>query len=349
MQIIKNKISFGALTGLICLLLLTLVSLFKHYTAPPQNDVLKSIPAKRATIADTAFGKDIDPPSALGIAIAKGASLGDLPESLAGTDVDGELSMDAQGNLVINLGLRGVFDYFLATIGEEDLPEIRARIAYYLKQHLSPAATKQAWEVLNAYMDYKLELDNKEQHDGSYAGMRDSLAMQRALRISILGPSLATAFYQAEDEYSEFAMHQAEIAADPSLTAQEKQQLADSLLEGISQTNRHLIQPDKQPLQVERNIEQWREQGMTDTQIFEYREQQLGADAAGRLAALDQQRDRWQKRYTDYRQQMADIRNSGLSGTDQSAAIEQLRRQRFEPSELKRVSVLDRMAGEHLQ
>ena len=198
-------------------------------------------------------------------------------------------------------------------------------------------------------MDYKLELDNKEQHDGSYAGMRDSLAMQRALRISILGPSLATAFYQAEDEYSEFAMHQAEIAADPSLTAQEKQQLADSLLEGISQTNRHLIQPDKQPLQVERNIEQWREQGMTDTQIFEYREQQLGADAAGRLAALDQQRDRWQKRYTDYRQQTADIRNSGLSGTDQSAAIEQLRRQRFEPGELKRVSVLDRMAGEHLQ
>ena len=48
--------------------------------------------------------------------VVLGKALTSMPASLDGTDVDGELAADAQGNLVITVGVRRVFDYFLSVI-----------------------------------------------------------------------------------------------------------------------------------------------------------------------------------------------------------------------------------------
>jgi hypothetical protein len=44
-----------------------------------------------------------------------------LPSSFVGTEVDGSFRVDAAGNLIISEDIRRIFDYFLASIGEESL------------------------------------------------------------------------------------------------------------------------------------------------------------------------------------------------------------------------------------
>jgi len=285
----------------------------------------------------------VTPAAELARWVAKGRALGERPASLTGTQVDGALQVDAKGNLVIDLGLRRVFDYFLATIGEENLDDIRARIALYLQQHLPAAAAQQAWDLLTRYLDYKDALAEMPGHDGSYDGMRDSLQQARELRDALLGPTLAEAFFRDEDEYADFALHYIDQLHDPALTAQEKQQRVEALLSNLPDNARQEIQSTGRPLQIEQLVQAQREQGASSDDIWLYREQQFGSAAADRLAALDAQRVQWQQRYEYYRQQRDAIETSALDDSDKAAGIMRLRAEQFSDAEQKRVDVLDRI------
>ena len=278
--------------------------------------------------------------------VAQGRALGALPASLEGTRVDGELAVDDQGDLVIDLGLRRVFDYFLATMGEETLDQIRARIALYLQQNLPVAAALQAWDVLTQYLNYKDALVDLPGHDGSYEGMKESLQQQRDMRDAMLGPELADAFFHEEDEYADFALEHIEHLRDPNLTAQEKDELTSALLNSLPDKTRALIEATGAPLGAEEKVETMREQGASENDVWQYREQQFGSAAADRLAQLDQQRQQWQQRYDAYRQQIASIQSSSLADQDKIVQIERLRGEYFSPVEQKRVAALDRIAAE---
>ena len=231
---------------------------------------------------------------------AKGAALGALPASLVGTQIDGALRVDGAGQLVVDLALRRLFDYFLATAGEESLDDIRARLAFYFQQQLSPEAALQAWNILNQYLDYRDALADIPGHDGSNEGMLESLQRQRELRDALLGTELASAFFQAEDQYADYALQHVALMRDNHLSASTRQQQIDLLLNELPETLRDSIQATAKPLQVEREVASLRQQGASEAEVWQQREQQFGADAADRLAQLDQQRARWQQRYEDY-------------------------------------------------
>jgi hypothetical protein len=78
-----------------------------------------------------------------------------LPNSLQGTEVDGELEVDANGHLKITNGVRHVFDYFLSAIGEEPLETILARIRAYIRHKLPNMAAGEAEQLLDNYIAYK--------------------------------------------------------------------------------------------------------------------------------------------------------------------------------------------------
>lgn len=277
---------------------------------------------------------------------AKGALLGEPPASLAGTQVDGALRVDDRGNLLLDSDLRQVFDYFLATIGEESLARIRARIAFHLQQQLPPAAAEQAWHVLNQYLHYKDALASLPGHDGSYAGMRDSLERQRSLRDSLLGPELASAFFHDEDQYADFALQHTDQLRNPDLSPQQRRQHVEALLSTLPDNLREQVQATAVPLQVDRQVQAMREQGASEGEIWQAREQQVGADAAERLAQLDRQREEWRQRYESYRHQVAAIESSAMADADRAEAIARLREEHFSAAEQKRVSALDRIAAD---
>lgn len=311
----------------------------QHVRQEPQ---VSPLPLPSAAVAAPA----VTPAAELARWVAKGRALGERPASLAGTQVDGALQVDADGNLIIDLGVRRVFDYFLATIGEESLDDIRARIALYLQQHLPAAAAQQAWDLLTHYLDYKDALAEMPGHDGSYDGMRDSLQQARELRDALLGPTLAEAFFREEDEYADFALQYIDQLHDPALTAQEKQQRVEALLSNLPDNARQEIQSTGRPLQIEQSVQALREQGASSDDIWLYREQQFGSAAADRLAALDAQRAQWQQRYEHYRQQRAAIDTSAMDDSDKAAEIMRLRAEQFSDAEQKRVDVLDRITAD---
>src|SRR5690554_4214362 len=68
------------------------------------------------------------------------------PTSLRGTEVDGELLVDARGNLVLTSQVRHLFDYFLSLIGEESSQQARQRIRDHLTAQLDEPARGQRSE-----------------------------------------------------------------------------------------------------------------------------------------------------------------------------------------------------------
>lgn len=67
-----------------------------------------------------------------------------LPSSFVGTEVDGSFRVDAAGNLIISEDIRRIFDYFLASIGEESLDAGVSRLRNYIDSQLQEPARARA-------------------------------------------------------------------------------------------------------------------------------------------------------------------------------------------------------------
>ena len=58
--------------------------------------------------------------------------------SLRGTEIDGEVLLDPNGRVVLGIGLRRLFDYYLSLVGERDIVQIRAMLKDHLLNKYSP-------------------------------------------------------------------------------------------------------------------------------------------------------------------------------------------------------------------
>ncbi|MCH8544399.1 MAG: hypothetical protein LAT61_12575 [Alcanivorax sp.] len=274
--------------------------------------------------------------------LAAAAGLGAVPASLDGTEVDGTLRADAQGNLLIENDIRRVFDYFLATVGEEDLDAIRSRIAAHLDAALPPAAARQAWELFERYEAYGEATEQMPGHDATIAGMTEVLLRQQDLRQEWLGQEAADAFFGFDDAYDHHTLARMQVAQNPDLSEAERAQRLADLEANLPAPLREVRERANLPVSVSQEVAMMREQGASDYEIRAYREQSLGPAAAQRLEELDRQRIEWDQRYSGYRAQHAEIMASGLSESDREREIDRLRQAMFDESELRRVQALDR-------
>ncbi|MBZ2188194.1 lipase secretion chaperone [Alcanivorax sp. JB21] len=274
--------------------------------------------------------------------LAAADGLGALPASLDGTEVDGTLRVDARGNLLIENDVRRVFDYFLATLGEEDLQTIRSRIAAYLDDTLPPAAARQAWELFERYEAYGEATEQMPGHDATVAGMTEVLLRQQDLRQEWLGQEVAEAFFGFDDAYDHHTLARMRVAQDPALSDAERAQRLADLEASLPEPLRAVRERANLPVSVSQEVAMLREQGASEHEIRAYREQNLGPAAAQRLEELDRQRAEWDQRYSAYRAQHAEIATSGLSEADRAREIDRLRQALFDETELRRVQALDR-------
>lgn len=272
-----------------------------------------------------------------------GLALHETPASLQGTDVDGELRVDAQGNLVTSIGVRRVFDYFLSTLGEEDIEMIKARIAAYLGEQLPPVAAQQAWRLLNNYLDYQQALRELPLQSRDAPGVREAMRQRQQLRQVWLGAEVAEAFFGFEDALDNFTVARMEIMENPHLSDEEKQRqvmmLEHNLPAPIIEAKQRLLAP----VEVGKQVAALRERGASEAEVRALREQRFGAEAAARFEQLDEERAQWDARYQDYAQRRASILASGLAEQDQQREIERLQRQLFDELEVRRVQALDRV------
>ena len=265
-----------------------------------------------------------------------------LPAWLRDTDVDGVLTTDASGELVVDIGLRRRFDYFLSVQGEADAAAIRALLRHSLAE-LSGDSMRRALAIFDRYLGLQQAMQRMAPHDGSLAGVRAAVEERNSLRRAWLGQEVAEAFFGFDDHYDAFVLARAAVLADNALSETQRAARIRALRDALPAAMQELIEAPHRPLQLSREVAALREQGASETDILRLREQYVGADAARRLAALDAERAAWQQRYRAYRVARARIDNSGLAEVDKQQAIVRLREQHFTVAEQRRVEVLEHL------
>lgn len=270
-----------------------------------------------------------------------------LPRSFQGTEVDGNLQVDAAGDLVIGQDIRRLFDYFLSAMGEEPLARSLARLRAHLAGRLPPPARDQALALLDQYLQYKRELVTLERELPQRAdldALRQRETAVRALRARIFSAETHRAFFADEEAYNGFTLERLAIQRTPGLDDSAKAVALDRLREGLPDTLREAVveQLHSELLQQTARL---RAEGAPPEALRQARQRIVGAEATARLEALDRQRSAWQERLQGYlKDKQALESNPGLSEADRRAAVERLAQDRFDDRERLRLNASEELA-----
>lgn len=270
--------------------------------------------------------------------------LEDLPRSLQGTDVDGEIIIDENKNLVVTNGLRRLFDYFLSARGQETDQDILARIEAYIRARVPQPAQDQAIVILNQYVAYLKHMAGIKQAGGKLAENIDiNLVIKQKQQVANIQkkyfdePTIK-AFFGAEAAYDDYNIELFKIQQDSSLTPEQKQAAELQALQDISDPqlkSQLLVQQNYSSLFEQ--TKKLKEQNATPQQIRELRERLVGAEAADRLEQVDKRQAAWQQRVQAYLDERAQIQNSEMSDYEKQLAIKQIKNSGFTELEQKRL------------
>ena len=132
------------------------------------------------------------------------------------------------------------------------------------------------------------------------------------------------------------------IEQDPYLNDQQRQQAIASLDQTLPEEIRALRQRVTRDAELYAITDSMQRAGAGADEIYRVRAESLGHTAAANLEALDQQRQEWDQRLSDYARERNAIRSeSGLSRSDREAAVNALIEEGFTELEGKRVRALD--------
>ncbi len=257
--------------------------------------------------------------------------------SLRGTEIDGGILRDATGQVVPDLGMRRLFDYFLSLVGERDIIQIRQLLKDHLLSKYSQANTEQILLHFDLYTDYLKAL--AELNIGALVDPEERLAKVMALRKKMLGDKMALAFFAEEEALAALTLKRMAIANDKTISLGEKEKLLAVLDNSANYSAR--TEADTAALIMEQN-RQLDALELSDAQRAAEREALWGKEAAGRLAQLDRQRAQWDARIDQYLLARSRIdANRALSNAARAQAVANLRAQQFNDAEQRRIASLE--------
>lgn len=275
-------------------------------------------------------------------------SLGDEPfaNSLKGTQIDGSLKADANGNLIVDLSTKDFFDYFLNTVGEVPPETALSEIEALARNHLPPAAAEQALAILDQYLSYKqqtLSLTNQQldptlQSDPDYQlqVLKTALGDLKQLRRNSFDSATHQAFFGLEEAYGDYTIATMEIQQREDLSAESKQTLQAwhrrQLPEVIRNTETRMVQ--------EQELHEQRQTAIAEASSPEQageRLQSLGvsSEQASEVVSYLKERKQFDQRYQQYQQELARLDNSGISSDDYATQQAQLLEQHFESEQAR--------------
>jgi len=151
----------------------------------------------------------------------------------------------------------------------------------------------------------------------------------------------AVPLFGRENQMAEYASARSAIATDPELSATERNAKLAELQASLPEPLRELRAPMVHQREVSKVVEQMRRDGLSEEEVYEYRADEFGEAAAGRLAELDAKRAAWHEKLDVYRARRDEIWTQELDPEQEEQALEQLREEQFEGTEILRVRALD--------
>jgi lipase chaperone LimK len=271
-----------------------------------------------------------------------GSALAGRPRSLRGTRIDGGLPVGADGHFVPGPEARRLFDYFLTASGEEPPDQTRARIVAEIARRLPEPAASEAAALLDRYLEYRTRANSLATGGDLTEGV-ESLAR---LRAEVLGPADSRALFGDDQAVGAHAAEVARIAADGSLSPDERARRIAALDAELPPAARAARARALGPLALAKAEAQLRAHGASAEDIRKLREETVGPEAAARLAALDERRAEWQRRLDDFRTARQAIESDArLDAAERDRRIQELLTERFTPAERLRVQELGATSG----
>ena len=278
--------------------------------------------------------------------------LATLPASLKDSPLPTLLDTNSSGELIVNMKVKNLFEFYLSAMGEDSIEDCIDRIRYNLQDQLPPVALSQATEILEGYIQYRNHIGEIKNNfvarfpQGSY-DINTVQEMKQAVRVSrslFLSDEAINAFYEKEDAYDNVMMQRIAIQNDSSLTNTQK---VSQLEELKNQSPDWLLAQEKQAKLisvVQKKEKGIREKGGTEQEVQALRIEQYGEQAADKLAKLDAQRAVWNDRVVQYRNEAGGVFNSNeYTDSERFQLLTDLRAQYFKGPELIRIQSLDKI------
>ena len=291
--------------------------------------------------------------------MAQAASAPSLPSPFApsqkDTTPDGDLRRAAEGTpngaALPHAALRRLFDYYLSTLGERELPAILAQIEVQLSQQLRPAQVTPAKRLLDKYIAFKRALGDLEMRHGlagqGTQAIRARMVAQQALRSQYFDGFEIEAMFGMEDAYDADALARLEVSQNTKLTTEQKQKALAALDAALPATLRADRDATVHVSRVEDRVAALREKGASDDDVYRLRATEFDPSAAARLAELDREEAQWARRIAAYRQARAGLltANPAKSGMELQTELLALQEAMFTPDERRRLTAYDAPPG----
>jgi len=153
--------------------------------------------------------------------------------SLEGTEIDGSLAADENGNLILNVDVRDFFDYFLGASDEVGPENAIDEIVRYAREYLPEPADQQAIELLKNYLRYKkteLKLQNvpinqaRLTQENTFDLLDENFSALKERRQQLFSNTEDQALFSLEDSYADFTLASLKIRNDKNLNKEQKEQ-----------------------------------------------------------------------------------------------------------------------------
>lgn len=256
--------------------------------------------------------------------------------SLRGATVDGELTVDPSGRLLLDAGLLRRFDHYLSLTGEFTPEEMRLLLHDEVQREHGDAVAAATLDAFDRYLGLGAEL--------SAADLSDDLAIRfaqiRDLRRKWFGTD-ADAMFGDEEAHTAYTLARRTVHQDASLDASERAARLAELDAARTPAERSAERDATAVLLAEEQSRQFDALGSDPATREAERSALWGEEAAQRLGALDRERARWDQRLADYSRERERIRNDArLDPQARERAHADLLQRSFSPAEQVRVESL---------
>lgn len=303
-------------------------------------------PASNRSILRSGHGPEADSRGASGDRLDHQA----LASAFAGTDVDGHLAADADGNLVLSLGVRDFFDYFLLAVEDVPLAEVKEFIEAYARERLPGSAVTQLMALLDDYLAYRTaasemyqqQLIPRDQQTPEYYldTLDKTFASLKDVRRQHMSGDAVEAFFALEEEHGQYTLDRLAVHLDKELSPDEKRTQMAGLREQLSPDLRASENQKIADAERARRIREIMDSQADDADRRAalaglYSADQTPGQMADRVIGRDQAMRAFRARVDEYLAARAPILAVDLPADERAARIDALRREHFsDPQEL---------------
>ncbi|ABC30967.1 Lipase chaperone [Hahella chejuensis KCTC 2396] len=271
--------------------------------------------------------------------------------ALAGTDIDGDLRVDENGLLIMDIQVKDFFDYFFLAVGERSPEEVIAEIQRRIYDKLPAQAAEQAMELLNDYISYQERIGElmaaplapTESQDYEYYAsvMANTFEQLKSLRRQIFAPDVVDAFFGLDEAYSDYALAVMQVKADAQLSDSEKASQVEALRQKLPAQMRDAHRQAAQRENLTREARRMYREGYDADSVRQALRGQFSDEKAEKIIAYYQREETWRARLDDYQRRKQDIQAAARTDAETVAGLTQLRNSLFTSDELKLVESYD--------